>query len=107
VSIPSDHGNGKCETKRSARVRVYEDSRIVCDVVLIGPGFGKPVAALVVHDDTEIRRKEVRAEEDERRPVASALVGKMQDEAVGLHELHGRRFPRRARPSRRTDHFTG
>jgi hypothetical protein len=57
VSIPSDHGNGKCETKRSARVRVYDDSRIVCDVVLIGPGFGKPVAALVVHDDTEIRRE--------------------------------------------------
>ncbi len=64
-----------------------EVARIVGHVVLIGSGFGQPVAALVVSDDAEIRREdfgdlipdaEVRAEgidEDERRPVAAPLVG--------------------------------
>ena len=73
-----------------------EVARIVGHVVLIRSGFGKPVAALVISDDTEVRREdlgdlipdaEVGAEgidEDERRPVAAPLVAIMDDEAVGL-----------------------
>ena len=63
-----------------------EVARIIGDVVVVRAGFGKPVAALVVGDDAEIRREdfgdlipdaEVGAQgidEDERRPVAPALV---------------------------------
>ena len=61
----------------------HEVARIVGDVVLVGSGFGKPVAALVVRDDTEVGREdfgdlapdaEIAAEgidEDERRPIAA------------------------------------
>src|SRR5580700_10041552 len=81
-----------------------EVARIVGHVVLVGSGFGKPVAALVISDDTEVGREdlgdlipdaEVGAEgidEDERRPVAAPLVAIMDDEAVGLHESHGAGF---------------
>jgi hypothetical protein len=81
-----------------------EVARIVGHVVLVGSGFGKPVAALVVSHDAEIGREdrgdlipdaEVSAEgidEDERRPVASTLVEIVDDEAVGLYESHGSGF---------------
>ena len=81
--------DGQPDNRRASDADVIqkrrEVARIVGHVVLIGSGFGKPVAALVVSDDAEVGREdlgdlipdaEVGAEgidEDERRPVAAAL----------------------------------
>ena len=81
-----------------------EIARVVGHVVAIRAGFGKSVAALVVGDDAELGGEDSgdpvpdaqvateRIDEDDRRPVAPALVGIVDDEAVGLHEFHRRRF---------------
>ena len=78
----------------------HEIARIIGDVVLVGPGLGQPVAALVVSEDTKIRRKDLddlvpdtevgaeRIDEDKRRPVAPALIEIVGDEAVGLQKFH-------------------
>ena len=66
--------------------KAHEVARIVGHVVLVGPRFGKPVAALVMKNDPEIGREDFghlvpdpevgpeRIDEDKRRPVAPALV---------------------------------
>ena len=74
------------------------------------------MAALVIEDYAEVRRKDSgdfrpdaevgpeRIDEDERRRVARPKVGKVDDEAVGLDELHGAGFSAGPRPASRTVH---
>src|SRR3984957_3944391 len=95
-----ESADGESDNRRASDADLIqkrsEVARIVGRVVLIGSGFGKPMAALVISDDTEVRREdlgdlvpdaEVGAEgidEDEGWPVAASLVASMDDEAVGL-----------------------
>ena len=91
IELLSDEAaDGESDNRRASDADLIqkrrEVARIVGHVVLIGSGFGKPVAALVISDDTEVGREdlgdlipdaEVGAEgidEDERRPVAAPLV---------------------------------
>src|SRR5580704_16469981 len=81
-----------------------EVARIVGHVVRVRAGFGKPVAALVMKNNAEVRREDCgdlipdaevsaeRVDKDKRRPVPAPLVASVDDEAVGLHEFHGAGF---------------
>ena len=101
IELLSDEAaDGESDNRRGSDAGAIQQrrevARIVGHVVLIGSGFGKPVAALVISDDMEVGREDlgdlipdtkVGAEgidEDERRPVAAPLVAIMDDEAVGL-----------------------
>ena len=71
------------------------------------------MAALVVDNDAEIRRKDLRnfgpdaeiaaegIDEDERRAIARALIEVMDHKTVGLNELHGAGLSRGVRRASR------
>ena len=101
IELLSDEAaDGQPDNRRASNAGAIQErrevARIVGHVVLIGSGFRKPVAALVISDDTEVAREDLGdlipdaevgpegIDEDERRPVAAALVAIMDDEAVGL-----------------------
>src|SRR5262249_5291524 len=77
-----------------------EVARVVGHVVLIRAGFGKAVTALVIKNDAEVGREDLRdlapdaevaterVDEHDRRRVAAALVAIVDDEAVRLHKPH-------------------
>ena len=77
-----DRGSPDADNFKKSR----EIARVVSHVVLVRAGFGEPVAALVVSDDAEIRRKDLRnfgpdaeiaaegIDEDERLAIARALI---------------------------------
>ena len=88
--LRDEAADGQSDDRRASDAETIqkrrEVARVVGDVVLVGSGFGQPVAALVVSDDAEIGREDLgdlipdaevgaeRIDEDERRPVAPALV---------------------------------